>query len=121
MPEKFEHTFSPSKFRAELAEHDHDLGVLPGWMFEGLILYTDDEDLSTSNGATSVVQPRALRDPGSRMKQAINTAKFAGAEFTTNSADENITHVLTENDKSRTRILREKFFGYVSHSVGSFS
>ncbi len=108
MPTKFEHKFSPANFRAELAEHDHNLGDLHGWMFEGLLLYVDYQNSSKSNGATSMVHPQGLDESGLRMKQAVNSAMFAGAEFTTDLADEKITHILVNSDKSRVRILREK-------------
>lgn len=113
MPDKYEHLFSPSKFRAELSEHDHDLGELPGWMFEGLLLYADEQNSNQSNGATSVVQPDALEKSGFRLKQAVDAARFAGAKFTTDLANDEITHVLVESDKSRAKILRERFSRHV--------
>ncbi len=113
MPYKYEHTFSPNKFRAELSERDHDLGELPGWMFGGLLLCVDEQNTIQSNGASSVVQPNALEKSGFRMKQAVNAARFAGAEFTTDLANDKITHVLVENDKCRVKILREMFSTHV--------
>ena len=115
MPNKFEHTFNSSRFKTELADHDHDLGILPGCMFEGVLLYADYQDSSESNGAGNGVLPQALEAPGFRMKQAINTAKFAGADFATDLVVEGITHVLVGNDKSRLRTLREELsrYGYL--------
>ncbi len=113
MPSKFEHTFSPSGFRTELAEHDHDLADLPGSMFEGLLLYAGYQTSNKSNGATPVTQPRALGESEFRMENAVKIARFAGAEITTDLADEGITHVLVGNDKNQMKILREKFSRHV--------
>lgn len=113
MPNKYEHTFSPSKFRAELSNHDHDLGELPGWMFRGLLLCVDEQNTIKTNGASFVVQPNALEKSAFGMKQAIIAARFAGAEFTTDLANDKITHVLVENDKRRAKMLREIFSTHV--------
>ena len=108
MLNKYEHKFSSGKFRRELTEHDHDLGELPGWMFKDVSLYADYQTSNKSNGTTNVVDSADLNQSDFRMKQAVNTARFAGAEITTDLANEDITHVLVGSDKGRMRILREK-------------
>lgn len=99
MPAKFEHSFSAKEFKNELEEHGTDLGELPGWMFEGLLLYTDRQ-LANDASLTD-------KDPDSRMKQACDTARFAGARLT-NDLKEGITHVLVGEDRGTTRALRHK-------------
>ena len=117
MPYKFEHTFSPSEFRTELAEHDHDLGNLPGLMFEGLLLYVDHQTSNKSNGATPVIQPKVLGESEFRTKQAVEIARFAGAEITTDLADDDITHVLVGNERNQAKMLREKLSMHVFSQV----
>ena len=113
MPDKYEHTFSSGQFKTELADHGHDLGELPGWMFLGLLLYADYQDSYISNGSVPVTQAVESGESKLRMKQALTTAKFAGAEFTTDLSAEGITHVLIGNDKSRAKTLRELISKYV--------
>ena len=99
MPAKYEHSFCAQDFKGELEEHGNDLGELPGWMFEGLLLYTDRQ----------LVDPASVtdEDPNLRMKQACNTASFAGARLT-NDLQEGVTHVLMGQDRSNTRTLRQR-------------
>lgn len=102
MPAKFEHSFSTNDFKNELEEHGNDLGELPGWMFEGLLLYTDRQ-LASDASMTD-------KDPNLRMKQACDTARFARARLT-NDLQEGVTHVLVGQDRSTTRALRQKTSG----------
>lgn len=106
MPKKFEHAFTAAEFRTELEGHNHDLGLLPGWMFEGLLLYIVGSEHDTLEGTSSSEQ-KPLEGAAFRMKQACNTAKFAGARITTSLADEGITHIVVGTDKA-PRALREK-------------
>lgn len=100
MSVKFEHSFTASQFRSELEQHDHDLGVLPAWTFEGLLIYPD---LQQSEEAKLSTQNK----PDFRMQQACNTARFAGARIT-NSLGEGVTHILVGEDRSRLRALRQQ-------------
>lgn len=93
MPAKFEQSFSARDFKAELEEHGNELGELRGWMFEGLLLYSDQQLAND------------------RMKQACDTARFAGARLT-DDLEEGITHVLVGEDKSTTRTLRQRTSEY---------
>ena len=113
MPNKHEHLFDPRKFRKKLTEHDHDLGELPGWMFEDVLIYADYQTFYESNGVTRVAEPLDLTKSNFRMKQAVDTARFAGAEATSDLADEGITHVLVGSDRSQVKTLREKTHRYV--------
>ncbi|MCJ1269275.1 DNA ligase (ATP) [Lobaria immixta] len=106
MPKKFEHAFTATEFRTELDGRNHDLGLLPGWIFEGLLLYVVDSEHDILKGTSSSEQ-EPLNDHAFRMKQACNTAKFAGARFTNNLADDSITHILVRSDKT-SRGVREK-------------
>ena len=103
MPATSEHSFRAKDFKIELEEHGNDLGELPGWMFEGLLFYTDRQ-LTNDNPLTD-------EDPDFRMKQACDTAKFAGARLT-NELQEGVTHVLVGEDRSTTRTLRQKLSLY---------
>ncbi len=95
-----EHTFDTSEFRSELGTHDHELGQLPGWIFEGVLIYAgwQDQDAET---------PLTQKNLDFRMKQACNTARFAGARGT-NELEQGVTHVLVGEDRGRIRALREK-------------
>lgn len=99
MPAKFEYSFSAKDFKIELQEHGKDLRELPGWMFEGLLLYSDRQ-LFNDASLTD-------KDSDFRIKQACDTARFAGANFT-NDLREGITHVLVGADGSTTRALRQR-------------
>ena len=99
MPTKFEHSFSAEDLKEELEEHGNDLGRLPGWIFAGLLLYTDRQLASDT----------ALMDKNLvfRTKQACDTARFAGAHLT-NDLKEGITHVLVGHDRSTIKALRQR-------------
>lgn len=99
MPAKFEHSFSAKNFRNELEEHGTDLGELPGWTFEGLLLYNSRQHFNDDSFVD--------KDSDFRMKQACDTARFAGASLT-NDLEEGVTHVLVGEDKSITRALRQR-------------
>lgn len=113
MPKKFEHAFTATEFRTELDGRNHDLGLLPGWIFEGLLLYVVDSEHDILKGTSSSVQ-EPLNDHAFRMKQACNTAKLAGARFTNNLADDSITHILVRSDKT-SRGVREKISWYAAY------
>lgn len=113
MPKKFEHAFTATKFRTELDGHNHDLGLLPGWMFEGLLLYIVESEQGTLKG-TSSSEHETLDGRDFRMKQAYNTAKFASARFTKNLGDDGITHIVVGTDGTPSA-LREKISRYVTH------
>lgn len=100
MPTKYEHSFTASQFRSELENHDHDLGTLPAWTFEGLLIYADSQDAPDST-------PAIQKYPEIKMKQACNTARFAGARVT-NNLKEGVTHVLVGDDASRIQDLRQR-------------
>ena len=68
-------------------------------MFEGLLLYTDRQ-LGNDAASTDRIQDF-------RMKQAYDTARFAGAHLTTD-LNEGITHVLIGQDRNTIRSLRQK-------------
>ena len=99
MPAKIEHKFSATDFKIELEEHGNDLGELPGWIFEGLLFYTERQ-LTNDPSLTD-------KDLDFRMEQACDTARFAGARLT-NELQEGVTHVLVGEDRSTTRTLRQK-------------
>lgn len=99
MPSKHKHTIDTSAFRSELIDHNQDLGELAGWMFEGLLIYFDG--LTSQNAASLTYQ-----DAGFKVKQAYDTARFAGAR-STDQLWEGTTHVLIGNDRSRYKILRQ--------------
>ena len=98
MPTKYEHSFSTKEFKDELEEHGHNPEDLPGWMFEGLLLYNG---LHPADDAS-------LTDKGLeiRTKQAYDIARFAGARLT-NDLKEGVTHIVVGQDRSVTKILRQ--------------
>ena len=99
MPTKSEHSFSSEGLKEELEEHGKNLGQLPGWMFEGLLLYIDRQ----------LANDTALTDKNLdfRTKQVCDTARFAGAHLT-NDLKDGITHVLFGQDRSTIRALRQR-------------
>ena len=107
MPTTFnEHAFEATDFRNELGTHRHELGELPGWMFEGTLIFVDGQD--DYGGVHGEKKPLLQQDPAFRLQQACNTARFAGGRIT-HDLRSGITHVLVGGqDKSRIRALREK-------------
>ena len=113
MPTNFEHSFSAEDLKVELEEHGKDLGRLPGWIFAGFVLYTDRQ--LPSEGALME------KNLDFRMKQACDTARFAGAHIT-NDLKDGITHVLVGHDRRTIKALRQKVSEYAhqaKYSLGA--
>jgi len=105
---KLEGSFDVHHFREQLDEHHHELGEIAGWMFEGLLIYADLPGHNRQIGDISTKDQDDRTDPASlRMRQACNTATFAGANFTEDLEDANITHVLVSDDGARVKVLRK--------------
>jgi len=109
MPEKFENEFSPAEFKEELEEHGYPLGDLPGWIFEGLLVYADRSSSALSNGAGKGSEHSKDTVSSLRLSMALNTARFASAEITEDAENEGITHVLVGGDRESTKRVREHF------------
>ena len=98
MPTKSENKLHLSEYRTELERHTHNLRELTGWMFADLVLYPDRDHLNGSGITTSM-------DIDLEMRQACNTACFAGADIS-DALVEGVTHVLIGKDRSRLKGLR---------------
>ena len=95
-------------FRDQLGQHDHDFGALPGWMFEGTFLYADFLEVNDENRERLPGERHDEFAPSQiRMKQACNIARFAGARFTEDFEDENLTHLLVCDDRGRAQDIRK--------------
>ena len=99
MPDTFANTTGPSQSKTWLQHRGHDLGDLPGWIFEGRLIYADQLG---AHGQTLLSQ----KSPDLRMEQACNIARFAGA-LVTDDLKEGVTHILVIGDRDRSRILRQ--------------
>ena len=104
MPPKYEHTFTASQFKSELEEHGHDLGTLPAWIFEGLLIHVDSHSSKSETLLTD-------QESDFRMTQACTTARFAGARITTD-LEESVTHVLVGADRSRWNEMRRQISAF---------
>ena len=106
MPNKLDHNFDPSAFRSELQDRGSNLRDHWGCMFEGRLIYVDhpiaDDQMRVNQGDTDF-----------RVKQACNTARFAGAQLT-NELKEGVTHILVGNDQDHSAILRRTVSRYAS-------
>lgn len=109
---KLEGSFNVHHLREQLEEHHHGLGEVPGWMFEGLLIYADLPEYSKQ--IDDMVEDTSANDQDERtvaaslrMRQACNIARFAGASFTKDFEDANTTHVLVSDDRSRVKVLRK--------------
>ena len=115
MPSKSDSTSTTMNFRSELQEHDHDLGQLPGWMFEGLLLFVILPDYTEfHNHSLSKPQPN-FKTLELRMSRACNIARFAGADLTADLNDDNVTHVIV-GEGANTRAVRQKISRYGLYS-----
>ena len=115
MPQRFDHAFESSYFKEELEQHGHGLGQLPGWIFQGMVICIDNE--KTFSSLEQAPSPAFCL----KYRQASNTAKFAGAETTTDMTNKDITHVLVGQDRSGIKALRKQLSTYVdirSYSLG---
>lgn len=109
MPSKSDSRSTIVNFRSELQEHDHDLGQLPGWMFEGLLLLVIRPDHVEFRNDSSQPISKML---DLRIKRACNIARFAGADLTVDVDDSNVTHVVIVGKDTNTRAVRQKISGY---------
>lgn len=102
MPAKFEHPFNATDSRKELQTHNHELGELPGWMFEGVLLFAPDpEPPTTTEPSFNSTSPSSSE---LRMKQASITARFAGADIS-NILKQGITHILVAEGTTRSQLI----------------
>ncbi len=105
---KLEGSFDVHHFRGQLEEHDHELGEVPGWMFEGLLIYADlPEHTKHIEDISGKDQDDRTVSASLRMRQACNTARFGGASFTEDFEDASTTHVLVNDDRARVKDLRK--------------
>lgn len=109
---KLEGAFNVHDFRGQLEKHHHELGELPGWMFEGLLMYADlpEHNKQSEEMVEDILaqdQDDVIVSGSLRMRQACNTARFAGASFTEDFGDASITHVLVNDERARVKFLRK--------------
>lgn len=107
MPAKTEMPVDPCDIRTQIVEHAHHHGGLPGWLFEGLLIYFDNG----GNPSASRCQTNGVRDnprpTKSDLNNTCNIARFMGAQITHQVYEEGITHVVVGKDISRIRIIRQ--------------
>ncbi len=106
MASENDHRFDATKFTTELEAHDHNFEQLIGWLFKGLVMYIDKPELAQRddlNGELSDI----LRPSDLRLQMASNTARFAGARLAEDLKNQNITHVVVGDDRSRLKSIRE--------------
>lgn len=107
-PTKFEQRLDAGVIRRQLQAHAHEHGTLPGWLFEGLLLYFDDgRDSSSprSHQTNGVKEGSGSMDPD--MEYVCKIARFAGAQIAGQINEEGITHVIVGNDTSRLGTIRQ--------------
>lgn len=105
---KLEDPFDPQQFREQLEGHHFELRELPGWMFEGTVIYADSERPENQNGDISAHERHGQCNTHViRMEQACRTARFAGASLTTDFEDRMLTHVLVNDDQAKIKALRK--------------
>lgn len=102
MPSKYEKRLDISNFKTRLLEDDNDLKNLPGWMFEGLVVYVDFSSANHPGPPTAT-----MRQDDLRLNQACNIARFAGAQLM-GELQPGVTHVLVGEDRSRHKALRQQ-------------
>ena len=107
MPEKFEYNFEAQSFRDELEHHGEGLGDLPGWIFERSVLYVDEYTVEGTKG-NLWYNEGDIPDERLRVKQAVDTARFAGAKVVHDVEDETITHIVVGADRDRVKTLRKQ-------------
>lgn len=106
MPSKLEGDCTGSSFKSKLLEDDEELRNLPGWMFEGLMIYIDSSSAKVHGTQTT---PEGSDDL--RMIQACNLARFAGARLL-EELQPGVTHVLVGTDRKRHKALRQQVGGF---------
>lgn len=107
MPAKTELSLDSHAIRTQLEEHAHDLGTLPGWLFEGLVLYFDKSQGPVSNHHGNEREAEKFIDMDLEMEQACNLARFAGARVTDCIEEEGITHIVIGKEITRLVNIRQ--------------
>jgi len=106
MPLKFNSRLDALRLRAELEAHNYDFGLPTCWIFQGLSIYVDrSQRASTDILNGEAAGPVTVLDL--RLQMASNTAGFAAARLVEDLKDENITHVVVGDNRSRLRSIRE--------------
>lgn len=108
MPENFEPRFEAQTFRDELEQHGEGLEDLPGWMFERSVLYVVEYTAAGSRGSLRCDEGDVQDTERLRVKQAVDTARFAGAKVVHDVVDENVTHIVVGADRDRVKIMRKQ-------------
>ncbi|KAL9013610.1 MAG: hypothetical protein Q9173_001705 [Seirophora scorigena] len=93
--------------RIALGEHDHNIGALSGWLFDGLEIYFDrgqDSSLSDDKCEGDRVTPTSMDCEEYRI---CSIAKFAGARAASHIEEEGITHVVVGKNTKRVRSIRQ--------------
>ncbi|KAL9030387.1 MAG: hypothetical protein Q9196_001495 [Gyalolechia fulgens] len=101
MPAKDELPPNPHVIRSQLKEHDHGFGDLPGWLFEGLVIYFGKGQESFSDTQKEEQRPE--------MEEAHRLARFAGARVADGIEDDSTTHVVIGKDVGRLGSIRQRF------------
>ncbi|KAK5149355.1 DNA ligase (ATP), partial [Oleoguttula sp. CCFEE 6159] len=107
MPSKFDTNRDRAEILGELGASNAELDVLPGWMFQGLVLYIDRPETAKANGLTMEQSCGHSATSEPSFDRAVRTVKFASGCVTDDLHDPNITHVVIGADRSRLRKIRE--------------
>ncbi|KAI4126082.1 MAG: hypothetical protein LQ338_003944 [Usnochroma carphineum] len=111
MPAKSEESLDLGTVKAALEEHNRDHGILPGWLFAGLVLYFDMSPVHLSNGRQVDAGDKKTSSLDPEMKQICSIARFAGAQVADHLQMEGITHVVMGKDTSRLGSIRQNISG----------
>lgn len=108
IPKKFENNNEVHTFRDELEQHGEELGDLPGRIFERSVLYVDEYTIAETKGCLWCDEENVPDTERLRVKQAVDTARFAGAKILHDVRDETITHIVVGADRDRVKYLRKQ-------------
>lgn len=105
---KNERSFDARQFQKQANDQLLELEELPGSIFENTLIFADFKGRYGQDGGSHLANQRNETTPSNlRVKQACNTATFAGARFTDNFEDLRLTHVLvSDDDRDRVNALR---------------
>ncbi|KAI4151272.1 MAG: hypothetical protein L6R39_002069 [Caloplaca ligustica] len=107
MPAKTELPLDLGLIRAELREHAHGQGTLPGCLLEGFVLYFHGSQSPPCNSTnTNCAKPKP-ESIDLEMERIRNIARFAGARIAEQLEQIGITHVVVDKDINRSESIRQ--------------
>ena len=107
MPLKTEISLNLDAIKDQVREKIHSVGVLPGWLFEGLVIYIDQGHETSFNDHDEGQELEKPRSGDMELERARRLAGFAGAQIADQIDMDGISHVVVGRDITRLKSIRK--------------